>query len=341
MPDGQPSPGIMLDLQTLGWLMPLHAVLDAQGLVQQMGPTLRKLAGEGALGQPLTDSFAVLHPSAIARALDLTRVAPLRLTLRGVPATALRGVAVPLAGSPGGVLLNLSFGSTLGDAVRDHALSATDFAVTDLASELLFLAEAKDAVMAEARKFSDRLRGARAQAMEQALTDPLTGLRNRRGLDRALARLGASGQPFGLVHVDLDHFKQINDTLGHLVGDRVLAAVGARLRRAVRDDDSVARIGGDEFVILLPGLADPARLDQIAQRLLEDLSRPVMADGAAVRVSASLGVVVREGVEPIQIEALLLAADRALYRSKDAGRGRITFAAATDLPSDPDRPTAL
>jgi diguanylate cyclase len=330
---GHLSTEIALDRPALGRLMPLYAVLDRSCLLCDAGPTLRKLAGEGAVGRPLDQTFVLLHPAAVTGAMDLTRTAPLRMILREGPPTPFRGTAVPLAGSGGGVLLNLSFGSTLGDAVRDHALSATDFAVTDLASELLFLSEAKDAVMAEARKFSDRLRGARAQAMEQALTDPLTGLRNRRGLDRALARLSASGQSFGLVHVDLDRFKQINDTMGHPVGDLVLAAVGSRLRRAVRDDDSVARIGGDEFVVLLPGLSDHGLLHHVAQRLLMDLLHPVMADGVAVEVSASLGVAVWDGAEPAPTDALLLAADRALYRSKDAGRGRVTFAASEDIPA--------
>jgi diguanylate cyclase (GGDEF)-like protein len=121
--------------------------------------------------------------------------------------------------------------------------------------------------------------------------------------------------------------------MGHPVGDRVLAAVGSRLRRAVRDDDSVARIGGDEFVVLLPGLSDPGLLHHVAQRLLMDLLHPVMADGVAVEVSASLGVAVWDGAEPVPTDALLLAADRALYRSKDAGRGRVTFAASEDIPA--------
>lgn len=308
----------------LGRLMPLFAWLDRQGVLLDAGPTLRKLA-PGAVGRNLAEVFALVHPRGFAQAAELTRVAPLRLMLRGPVATAFKGAAVPLAGE--GVLLNLSFSYGLREAVRDHGLSDTDFAATDLAFELLYLAEANGAVMAEARKSSERLRGARAQAVEQSLTDPLTGLRNRRGLDRALARLAAAGQRFGLIHVDLDRFKHINDTLGHAAGDLVLVAVGARLRQVVRDDDSVARIGGDEFVVLLPGLGEGGPVRRVAERILASLSQPVgRAEGGAIPVSASLGAVVWDGSGPASAERLLNEADRALYRSKDAGRGRVTLA---------------
>lgn len=334
MSDGLTRPGPACSPAALGRLMPLYAWLDRDGVLIDAGPTLRKLAGPGAIGRPLGEVFTLVHPRSFAQAQDLTAAAALRLVLRGPVATAFKGVAVPLGGVEGGVLLNLSFSYGLREAVRDHGLSDTDFAATDLAFELLYLTEANGAVMAEAKKSSERLRGARAQAMEQALTDPLTGLRNRRGLDRALTRLGDSGQAFGLIHVDLDRFKAINDTLGHAAGDLVLAAVGARLRHVVRDADSLARIGGDEFVVLLPGLAERDMVRRVAERILAALAQPVGRDDGEppIGVSASLGAVVWDGAaagpapRPLSVEQLLEEADRALYRSKDAGRGRVTFA---------------
>jgi diguanylate cyclase len=324
MPASQfPAPG--LSWRDLGLLMPLFVAVDTDGRVRAAGPTLRKLAGGEAVGRSLDQVFTFQHPPAMGRVQDLTSVVPLRLSLSGTPSTPFKGIAIPLAASDG-VLINLSFGATLRDAVHDHGLTDTDFAVTDLASELLFLAEAKAAVMTQAQKFSDRIRSARAQAVEQSLTDPLTGLRNRRGLDRMLARLTGAGQPFGVIHVDLDHFKQINDTLGHAMGDEVLVSVGARLRNAVRDDDSVARIGGDEFLVVLPGVRDCRQVDLVARRLLDDLARPVRHDNPQVVVTASLGVAVWDGSSRTSIDALLLDADRALYQAKDAGRGRVHFA---------------
>lgn len=314
----------------LGRLMPLFLLLDPEAVIRDCGQTLRKILGPGVLGQRLDAVFCPVQPRAVARAADLLGPGPLRLRLRAPCATAFKGAAVPLAGGAG-ALVNLSFSYGLREAVAHHGLSATDFAATDLAFELLYLAEANAAVIAEARKASERLRGARAQAQEQALTDPLTGLRNRRGLDRTLARLGAGGVPFGLVHVDLDFFKQINDTYGHAAGDAVLVEVARRLRRAVRDDDGVARLGGDEFVVLLAGLRDRAGVAAVAERLLADLARPLAPELAGGRgISASLGVVVWPGGGAVSADALLLAADRALYASKGAGRGRLTF--GTDAP---------
>lgn len=311
-------------------LLPLYARLDAGTVLRGLGPTLARLLGAGALGQRLDAVFGLTHPARVRTAADLCHTTPLRLVLHGPVATPFKGVAVPLA--DGGALLNLSFGYRLQDAVRDHRLSGSDFAPTDLANEYLYLVEANTAILSEARRASDRLRGARALALEQALTDPLTGLRNRRGLDRALARLAASGQPFGLIHIDLDHFKRINDTLGHAAGDRVLAEVAARLKRAVRDADGVARLGGDEFVVLLPGLRGRARAGRVARRLLRDLERPLPLLPPAAPLSASLGVALWDGAGPAGAEALLLAADRALYRSKGTGRGRITVATPADTP---------
>lgn len=329
MSEGQEGGDLVCNRAALGRLMPLFVRLDREGVVVDAGPTLRKLAGPAALGRRLSEVFVLIHPRSFARARDLIQPAPLRLTLRGPAPTGFKGTAVPLEGG-GGVLLNLSFSYGLREAVREHALSDTDFAATDLAFELLFLAEANAAVMAEARKFAERLRGARAQALEQALTDPLTGLRNRRGLDRAMARLRSSGTGFGLIHVDLDHFKRINDSLGHAEGDRVLVSVAVRLRAAVRDDDGVARIGGDEFVVLLPGVRDPARAAAVAERILVSLAGSTAAEEGAdpgPRISASFGIVIWDGEPGVTADQILLAADQALYRSKDAGRGQISFVA--------------
>ncbi len=229
-------------------------------------------------------------------------------------------------------MLDLSFSYGLREAVAAHGLAATDFAVTDLVFELLYLAEANAAVIAEARKAAERLRRARAQALEQALTDPLTGVLNRRGLDRALAQLAERGRPFGLVHIDLDRFKQINDLFGHATGDQVLIEVAGRLRKTVRAQDLVARIGGDEFVVVLVDLSENARLQTLAERILSALSEPIHKGPLAGQpISASLGVVGWAG-GVADAERLLKAADRALYASKEAGRGRVTFSSETNTP---------
>ncbi|MCL4675509.1 MAG: GGDEF domain-containing protein, partial [Pararhodobacter sp.] len=232
--------GFHLAAAALEQVMPMYLWLDSGARIRGAGPTMRKLMGHPGPGTRLETVFALRRPGRIDVAHDLTCAPRLRMSLRAAPFTAFKGIAVPLMGDDG-VLLNLSFGYAVREAVRDHGLSDTDFAATDLAIELLYLAEAKTAVMGEVSKMAVRLQGAKARAEEQALTDALTGLGNRRAMERALAALLREGTGFALIHLDLDYFKQVNDTLGHAAGDHVLTEVAAALRASVRGADLVAR----------------------------------------------------------------------------------------------------
>jgi len=319
-------PGFLLGAQALGALMPMFLWLDAVGRIRGAGPTLLKLMGGEALGSPFERVFDLRRPQRIGAALDLTRAQRLRMALRAPPGTQFKGVAVPLQ-ADGGILVNLSFGYAVREAVRDHALSDTDFAATDLAIELLYLAEAKAAVMGEVTKMAVRLRGAKARAEEQALTDALTGLGNRRAMERAMNRLLAAGEGFALIHLDLDYFKQVNDTLGHAAGDHVLTQVAAILRAAVRGGDLVARVGGDEFVVLLSGVRDVAPVQRVGTQILRGMAAPILYDGQPCRVAVSMGAVLGVTAAEGPADLLLAEADRALYASKRAGRSRLTFCA--------------
>jgi GGDEF domain-containing protein len=138
------------------------------------------------------------------------------------------------------------------EAVRRYGLTVADFAATDLTIEMLYLVEAKSAVMEELRHLNLRLHGAKAAAEEQALSDTLTGLCNRRALDLGLGALVQQGQTFGLMHLDLDYFKQVNDTHGHAAGDAVLRQVALVLREETRASDLVARVGGTSLCWCFP-----------------------------------------------------------------------------------------
>jgi diguanylate cyclase (GGDEF)-like protein len=166
-----------------------------------------------------------------------------------------------------------------------------------------------------------------AELRRMALHDPLTGLANRQLLhDRAeQARLDAatSGRPIALVFFDLDGFKQINDRLGHLAGDAVLAEIAGRLHGAVREVDTVARFGGDEFVVICED-ATAADAAQIAERIRAAVAVPLRSvDGA---VTASIGVSVVDGVTAgtVSTDHLLERADEAMYVSKNSGRDRVS-----------------
>jgi diguanylate cyclase (GGDEF)-like protein/PAS domain S-box-containing protein len=162
----------------------------------------------------------------------------------------------------------------------------------------------------------------------RVLHDALTGLPNRLSfvdaLGDALAKAAVSGSPIGILFLDLDHFKLINDSLGHHAGDALLRAVAPRLRAHLRPGDVVARFGGDEFGILIDRLADEGEAIAIADRVAAAFAQPFAIDGVDHFVSASIGVAVaRAGEErPVNAELLIRDADAAMYRAKENGRSR-------------------
>jgi diguanylate cyclase (GGDEF)-like protein len=161
--------------------------------------------------------------------------------------------------------------------------------------------------------------GGRRLLLDQALTDPLTGLANHRRFHERLrievARAQRHGRPLTLALIDLDHFKQVNDLAGHATGDRVLGELGARLRGALREEDLLARIGGDEFALLLPETDEPAA-HAVLERIRQTLEREPLVDGIRVTISAGLCGLGRASDEA----EMLRLADGALYWSKEQGR---------------------
>ncbi|WP_246691985.1 MULTISPECIES: EAL domain-containing protein [unclassified Methylobacterium] len=167
-----------------------------------------------------------------------------------------------------------------------------------------------------------------ARADEMARLDPLTGLPNRlllrERLAEALARLQRSGEACALLLIDLDRFKPVNDTLGHPVGDALLAKVADRLRSTVRPTDTVARIGGDEFVILQTDIREAGNTQALARRIVDLIGRTYMVDGHLLTIGASVGVALAPA-DGESADKLLKNADLALYRAKLDGRGTYRF----------------
>jgi diguanylate cyclase (GGDEF)-like protein/PAS domain S-box-containing protein len=155
-----------------------------------------------------------------------------------------------------------------------------------------------------------------------ASTDPLTGLANRTALaDRislAVARCRRNGTSFALLYLDLDRFKEVNDSMGHSAGDKLLVQFAMRLRSCVRASDSVARLGGDEFVVLLDDLKEREAAVRIAEKILQETRTPVRIDARQVAITTSIGIA--HYVTEESGEDLLQRADSALYRAKRAGR---------------------
>ena len=165
--------------------------------------------------------------------------------------------------------------------------------------------------------------------------DPLTGLANRRVFERELQRewqrLRRGGQAFALLALDLDHFKRVNDNFGHLVGDAVLAQVAQRLQHGARATDTVARTGGEEFIVLMP-MSDLDAAQTVAERLRVSVrATPVDTPAGPVAVTLSIGVVRAERGDDDPL-ALLRRADQALYEAKQGGRDQVRVA-GTGIPS--------
>ena len=308
--------------KVLDTLCPMHVVLDATGHIRHTGPAFRKLRWEAPPeGQRLLELLELRRPKAAGSMASLLRLAGTKLhfALRARPKTELKGVLVPMPGDSGAVL-NLSFGISIVDAVRDFDLTAADFAATDLTVEMLYLVEAKSAAMEELRRLNTRLDGARMLAEEQAFTDKLTGLKNRRAMDHVLSEVTEAGLAFSLMHIDLDHFKAANDTHGHAAGDLVLQTVAERLTAGTRDGDALVRLGGDEFLLVLPNQSNPQVLKELAERLIADIERPIVYGGQHIQVSASVGASMSADYDGVNIARMMEDADTALYAAKAAGR---------------------
>ena len=304
----------------------MHLMLDAQGIITHVGPTTQKLRPDMALlGMAFMDAFTVMRPRGIKTLAQVRQAGQvkLHLELAGTPPARLKGVLVH--DGEGAMIVNLSFGISILDGVRDYALTNADFAATDLAIEMLYLVEAKSAAMEASRMLNLRLHGAKDAAEEQAYTDTLTGLRNRRALDETLERLLAANAAFAVMHNDLDYFKAVNDTLGHAAGDHVLQVVGKIMLEETRASDMVARAGGDEFTVILPKVGDIDVLERVGRRIIDRIEVPVPFNEALCKISASIGTVWIQSSKTATRETVMEDADLALYASKNEGRARQTM----------------
>jgi diguanylate cyclase (GGDEF)-like protein len=203
----------------------------------------------------------------------------------------------------------LNSASTIWDIADGHALSVNVERMDDQGWLMTFT------------DITDRRR-TEAQIAHMARHDGLTGLANRLLFHERLVAavaLAARGSQHGVLYLDLDHFKDVNDTLGHPIGDALLQAVTARLRRCSRETDTIARLGGDEFAIILPLMQHPMEAGAFADRIIEELSLPFDLLGHQVVIGVSIGIALTPD-DGLDADVLLKCADLALYRAKTDGR---------------------
>lgn len=181
----------------------------------------------------------------------------------------------------------------------------------------------------------DKLMAAGDELLFRATHDNLTGVSNRGvildTLRRERSRQARQGGSFAIVLVDLDHFKYVNDTHGHLAGDAVLREATQRMMASLRPYDSVGRYGGEEFLIVIPS-SDAMGALGLSERMRRAIAgQPISADGASLTVTASFGVVASTEARPLDPQEMLRLADDALYRAKEYGRNRSELATPQDL----------
>jgi two-component system, cell cycle response regulator len=192
--------------------------------------------------------------------------------------------------------------------------------------------------------WQDKLIDAREKLLFQATHDALTGIANRGvsldALRREHFRQTREGGSFAIAMLDIDHFKYVNDTYGHLAGDAVLTEAAQRIKNCIRPYDTVGRYGGEEFLVILPR-ADGLGAVQVAERIRTSIeSEPCVTDAGTLTITASLGVAVSSYANPFEPRILLQMADEALYRSKALGRNRVELAIGPEsATSDATSPT--
>lgn len=273
----------------------------------------------------------------IARSEQLMAAGEIDAGLMGAPTKVWLGVPLPGPQGPMGAVVVQSYDDGAAYDERDSELLtfvsrqvANTFQrrrsaelLRDAYADLELRVEARTAELREQIAVREKIE---AQLQHQVMHDSLTGLPNRAylrdRLERAIAQLRRNdGQRFGLLYVDIDRFKLINDSLGHIVGDEVLKETSQRLASCVREPDVVARLAGDEFAVLLEQVQLPETASKIAQRILKSLETPLSAGGRNLKVSASIGITIVEHTDG-GADAILHDADQALYRAKERGRNR-------------------
>ncbi len=276
-----------------------YSVLAAQGSYASGVVDLGWMAGY------LLWAVAACHPSMTvipARARAVTHISNRRMVVLAMAAT------VPL------LVAAL-------DQVWGMGVDPLPAVLASVVMFLLVVARLTDLVRDQRTLIDERGR-MQAELERLSMEDALTGLVNRRGFGAQLDATLGGDTPAAVMLLDLDDFKQVNDTLGHGAGDAVLATVGRRLRASVRGRDIVARLGGDEFAVLMSGVSDADATIALGERLLERLKEPILVGETKVRVGASIGVALATSPAG-DADTLLRNADLALYRAKEATSRRI------------------
>lgn len=325
---------IQVEGKALDEVAPFALVVAEDGQLLHVGRSIRKTLAFDAETQPADffDLFRITKPRTLCDTQDLGEACGKRITLEasregtdGV--IAFRADIARTDPEGRAFLVMVSLGLELPNLVDSLGLSDRDFTHADPSIDLLYLLKSQSSLLQDAHELADRLRQAKESAEAQALTDPLTGLPNRRALgafaNTLLAKVNRDGTRAHLLHIDLDRFKQVNDSLGHAAGDAILKRVTDDLRAACSAGDFAARIGGDEFVLILKEREHFDDILSLAGTLIATISAPLEIEDQQASVGASIGITTIHPDVTKSIDTYLLEADLALYDVKNAGRGAV------------------
>lgn len=276
------------------------------------------------------DHFAITHATRLAEAfthLARARFDAVLLDLSLPDAYGLSTVSQMQAAHPTVAIIVLS-------GLNDQRLALQT--VQHGAQDYLVKGEQRPELLARSIRYAIERKRAEERLTYLAQYDQLTGLVNRSlfrdRLIQAMARSKRVQQPLGLMLLDLDHFKPVNDTMGHDIGDQLLKHVALRLQECVREVDTVARMGGDEFTIILEGLTCEEDITLVAQRITTSLAEPFHLGEHRAAISVSTGITIYP-TDDHEIDELLKHADAAMYRAKQHGGNAFEFYVSDDSPS--------
>jgi len=323
-------------------LMPFHIVFSQNNTVVEVSPSLQKIASAICIGDNVTKWLSLPQDILLEKNFGHHSIKTLKVDMKSPHIKAIRCEMFPLElATPTNQARHekkeddayyfLNFGANpyfIANA-NDFGLTRQDFPHSGPSIEWLYLSKVQETLYDQSLSNIDKLHNSQKTVRQQALYDALTGLYNRHGFDDIMNNLSARryDDQIGLLQMDLDRFKPINDTYGHEIGDKVLKTVATRIQASLRRDDLAIRLGGDEFLIIIPRHITPPQLKTIADRLIKALSEPITIDTLRLDIGASLGGGII-AFKKDQIHDHLAKADQALYEAKKNGRGNFVL---TDL----------
>lgn len=304
-------------------LFPMHVVLNVDGTIIHVGPTLDKIMRQELNGVPFFDAFAIKKPRSINGLTDLEAAAGNKIVVTGSSGDSkdveFRCLAAKIGANDDQLLIDFSFSADFVDLVHELGLSSSDFKPNDFSLNLIYTIETQRTLVEDSHKLTLALEDSKKEAEEAANVDVLTNIANRRALYHHLSKTLECSEKVAdsvLLHIDLDKFKAINDNFGHAAGDRVLKQTAHILREIADEADFPARIGGDEFAMIISGGTSEAEILMIANGIRSKILAPIEFDGHVFQIGVSIGVVKLNQYSSETPDELFTCSDIALYEAK-------------------------